>query len=406
MKIGVDVRVLMDEHYSGVSEYTANLLMALLAKDTVNEYRLFYNSFQDRSDKLSSYRRDNTKLTARHIPNKIFNYLLQKIFAWPKLDQLLGGVDVFWSPHFNFTSLSKSIVRPQQIITVHDLSFLRYPEFFSRRKNFWHQSLPVYRALKEADTIVAVSKNTKNDIVELAGIDPDKIKVVYSGNNLSKREVNQDEADQFLSKHNLSGRLILYLGNIEPRKNIASLIAAFNILKTKRPTEFKDVKLVLAGASGWKNRKIYQTYKRSQFKNDIIFLGYISKKEREVIYSVSSIFAYPSYYEGFGFPPLEAMTYGLPVVCSNVSSLPEVVADAALTVNPFSEEELGHALELMLTDSDLRQRFITRGYKQAVNFSWDKTASAYLQIFQESYGYQENTSDSPKADIESRSEIG
>jgi len=379
MKIGVDIRVLMDEYYSGVSEYAANLLSALFLIDKENEYKLFYNSWHNLDARLSSWNRPNAQVIGLHIPNKLFNYFGQKLLARPKIDQTLGGVDIFWSPHFNFTSLSSET---KKVVTVHDLSFLRYPEFFSARKNFWHKALNVKKILKTADRIIAVSENTKNDIIELTGASQDKVQVIYSGNNAVKREVTGEETKEFFSRHGLSGRLILYLGTIEPRKNIDNLIAAYNELRFKNES-MSDVKLIIAGASGWKNKKIYSEWKKSPYKDDIIFLGYISQKEKEILYSKSAVFVYPSFYEGFGFPPLEAMTYGLPVVCANVSSLPEVVGDAALMINPFKPEEITSALQLILSDENLRQTLIKKGFVRAAVFSWEKTAQEYLKVFKE-----------------------
>jgi len=379
MKIGVDIRVLMDEYYSGVSEYAANLLSALFLIDKENEYKLFYNSWHNLDTRLNSWNRPQARVIGLHIPNKLFNYFCQKLFARPKIDQALGGVDIFWSPHFNFTSLS---IKTKKVITVHDLSFLRYPEFFSVRKNFWHKALGVKRILQTADKIIAVSENTKNDIIELTGVSQDKVQVIYSGNNAVKREFTSQETEEFFNKHKLSGRLMLYLGTIEPRKNISGLIAAYNELRLKNES-LADVKLIMAGANGWKNKKIYSEWKNSPYQNDIIFLGYISQKEKKILYSKSVVFVYPSFYEGFGFPPLEAMTYGLPVVCANVSSLPEVVGDAALMINPFKPEEISGALKLILSDESLRQTLIKKGFARVTNFSWEKTAQEYLKVFKE-----------------------
>ena len=385
MKVGIDIRVLMDEYYSGVSEYTANLLSAIFALDKKNEYKLFYNSWHNLDKRLGIWNGENVTVIARHIPNKIFNYFYQKLLAYPKLDQVLGGVDVFLSPHFNFTCLSR---RTKKIITVHDLSFLRYPEFFSARKNFWHRALRVKKNLQTADKIIAVSENTKNDIIELSGVPAEKIRVIYSGNNANAKveaaneSMSEVEAKDFLTNHNLTGRIILYLGTIEPRKNIVGLIKAYNELRDKNEL-FKDIKLVLAGAHGWKEEKIYKEWRISPYQDDIIFLGYISQKEKDILYKKASVFVYPSYYEGFGFPPLEAMTYGLPVICSNVSSLPEVVADAALMINPFVPEEITTALEMILTDETLRQSLVIKGRARAQFFSWEKTAAEYLEVFKE-----------------------
>lgn len=377
MKVGVDVRVLMDKYYSGVSSYTANLLEAIFLLDKQNKYKLFFNSFHNQSERLGKWDKDNAELIGLNIPNKIFNYLFQKTLSFPKLDKVIGGVDIFWSPHFSFTKLSRET---KKVITVHDLSFLRYPEFFSARKNFWHKALSIKKTLREADKIIAVSGNTKNDIVELLGINEDKVQVIYSGNNVVKKEVSESDANDFLTEKKLFGRIILYLGTIEPRKNIINLIKAYNVLR-QSGEEFADVKLVLAGASGWKNRLTYREWQLSPYKNDIRFLGYVNQFEKDVLYSEASLFAYPSFYEGFGFPPLEAMTYGVPVVCSNVSSLPGVVGDAALMINPYEFTEICEAFKLILTNEGFRNLLITKGLKRAEEFTWEKTAREYLDVF-------------------------
>jgi glycosyltransferase involved in cell wall biosynthesis len=397
MKIGIDIRVLMDKQYSGISEYTANLLTAILRRNEAaaapDDYVLFYNSFHDLNGRLDKWSDAHSRVIATRWPNKIFNYLLQKTLAWPKIDKVLGGVDLFWSPHFNFTRLSPVPIGPKKIITVHDLSFLRYPEFFSRRKNLWHRALSIKKTLRAADKIIAISENTKNDLIELIGIAPEKIKVIYSGNNYlvkingsAKDREDESSAVEKIKdeiKNITDSRFILYLGNIEPRKNVDGLIKAYDRLRSDdRSGRFKDLKLVIAGAKAWKNRAAYLAQKKSSYCNDIKFLGYVSQKDKEILMASAVVFCYPSFYEGFGFPPLEAMSAGTPVVCSNVSSLPEVVGDAALTVNPFKIEEIVEALRLVLSDEKLRQKLVERGHRRAALFSWDKAAGEYLELFQ------------------------
>lgn len=391
MKIGVDIRVLMDEKYSGVSEYAANLLAAILksqeSKD--DEYKLFYNSRRDLSARLNAWNSHNAKVIATSYSNKIFNYLLQKTFSYPKIDKIIGGADVFFSPHFNFSSFSSDKNSPKKIITVHDLSFLRYPEFFSCRKNYWHKLLNVKKILRDADHIIAVSTSTKDDIVELVGVPENKITVIHSGINFKKREIREAELSRFFTDRKLeilrTSSYILYLGNIEPRKNIVNLIKAYEILHSaKNKADEKNdkfPKLVLAGQKGWKHRAIFKAWEKSSCKSDIIFTGYLNEREKEILYKEARVFAYPSFYEGFGFPPLEAMVYGVPCLTSNISSLPEVVGNAALMIDPNNEKEIATALEAILYDEKLREQLIERGYKRVEMFSWDKAASDYIKIF-------------------------
>ena len=371
MKIGVDIRALMDERYSGVPAYTEQLLREILRQDQENEYYLFYNSFHDFSQRFAVWESERVKVVGTHYPNKIYNYLLQKIFRRPFLDRELGEVDLFWSPHFNFSNFSSAT---KSVLTVHDLSFLRAPEFFSGRKNFWHRLLGLKRLIARADAIVAISENTKFDLLDIFKVPAEKIQVIYSGLNLpAAAEVDLS------SKYGLKNGFILAIGTIEPRKNLDGLILAYNILRQENP-ELK-VQLVLAGSSGWRNAHIYQLAKKSPFSRDIIFTGYVSEGEKIHLYRHAGLLAFPSFYEGFGFPPLEAMSYGLPVIASNNSSLPEVLGGAALLINPISVSEIAAALKIVLTDDALRNKLAAEGKKRLALFSWEKTAKEYLELF-------------------------
>lgn len=380
MKIGVDIRVLMDKQYSGISEYAYYLLREFLARDDGNEYVFYYNSFHQIDPKIFSW--CNNKVTFKNTswPNKIFNYVLQKFFSWPKLDSITGPVDVFWSPHLNFSCFGDKAAK--KILTVHDLSFLRYPEFFSARKNFWHKGLNIKKLVDKYEVIVAISENTKIDLIELLGVPEEKIKVIYSGLNLDRDTLAPDEVELFKLKHSLNEHFILYLGAIEPRKNVDGLVEAYNLLRDKH-LPLTDYQLVLAGAKGWKNKSVYKKVSDSLYRDDIKFLGYVSRGERNWLYNNASLFVYPSYYEGFGFPPLEAMAHGLATITSDVSSLPEVVASAALTINPYSTLDLARAIETMLLSSDLRETYVKKGLERVKSFSWQNTADNYLQLFKE-----------------------
>jgi len=257
---------------------------------------------------------------------------------------------------------------------------LRYPEFFSNRKNFWHQGLNIKKLVDKYDVIVAISENTKIDLIELLKVPAEKIIVIYSGLNQEVSNLNSKEAKAFKEKHNLNERFILYLGAIEPRKNVGGLVEAYNLLRDKH-LPLTDYQLVLAGAKGWKNKSVYKKVADSLYRDDIKFLGYVSRTERNWLYSNASLFVYPSYYEGFGFPPLEAMSHSLATITSDVSSLPEVVGSAALTVNPHSTLDLARAIETLLLDTDLRKSYAQKGLDRVKLFSWQKTADNYLNLF-------------------------
>ncbi|MDO8592548.1 MAG: glycosyltransferase family 1 protein [bacterium] len=387
MKIGIDIRTLMDARPSGVSEYTLNLVKEILKLDHGNEYRLFYNCF-GACPHVPEFAGENVKMVKYNYPNKIFNYPLAKFFNCPKIDQALA-VDAWFMPHINFVGLSG---RVKSIITVHDLSFLRHPEFFNRRKNFWHKMINVKKLLNKFDVIVAVSENTKRDIIELCGINPEKIKVIYSGIGSEYGQISNiqypisnkisNSNNQIKSKYNLPDKFILYLGTIEPRKNVDGIIRAYNELRIMN-NELRDYKLVIAGARGWKSEKIYEEWERSEFKADIIFLGYVDSHDKIYLYNLAGVFIYPSFYEGFGLPPLEAMACGVPVIASYAASLPEVAGGAALMADPYNINQLARALAAVLTDEKLKNKLIAGGLEQAKNFSWEKAARQYSALLNE-----------------------
>lgn len=376
MIIGVDIRVLMDKQYSGVSQYAANLLAALLEIDKENQYRLFYNSWQNLSDKMKVWQRPNVEIIASPYPNKVFNYGLQGFLGRPYLDRLIGGCDVFFSPHINFSNFSS---HSKQVLTIHDLSFLRYPEFFSWRKNLWHQALNLKKLASQADVLVAVSENTRQDIIDLLKVEASKVRVIHSGFKAPLGSTDIASAQSFITSHGLQAGYILYLGNLEPRKNIVGLIEAYEIFRRHNLDSAQQ--LILAGADAWKTKAIRLAWQKSPYRDDIKLLGYVSEAEKAYLYSTAGLFVYPSFYEGFGFPPLEAMSYGLPVLCSNSSSLPEIVAQGALMVNPYDLNNLAKGMELILKDASLMEQLKSRAFKRTANFNWQDSANKYLELF-------------------------
>jgi glycosyltransferase involved in cell wall biosynthesis len=402
MNIGVDIRVLTDKEYSGVSWYTLDLLQAILAIDKENQYFLYYNSFKDPFNRLPKFSQPNVKISSTRFPNKIF-YLMQKFLHWPKLnviarsdsdeaipqfgDKTTGllrsarndnraGVDTFWSPHINFSSFSKNC---KKILTVYDLSFLLYPEFFSWRKNFWHRFLGFKKLIRNSEKIIAISENTKQDLIKVLNISADKIAVVYPGVGAEFQVLPKDDLQKIKEKYNLPDKFILNIGSIEPRKNIAGLVRAFDAAAAN--PALNDYYLVLAGGAGWKNKEIFCAIASAKNKDRIKILGYVDYKDRPALYNLAIIFAYPSFYEGFGLPILEAMACGCPVITGDSSSLPEAAGDAALLIDSNNEKALELAIIALASDENLRKALSERGLEQAKKFSWEKAAKEYLRFF-------------------------
>ena len=382
MVIGIDIRPLLDKRYSGVALYTLELLKELFKQDTKNEYRLFYNSFRKKNIAVPEFSRPNVRLIQTRYPNKLFNYVGCKILRRPYIDKILGA-DIFFMPHINFAALSKKCPR---VVAVHDLSFMRYPYFFTARKNIWHRAVGVRRLLRRANSVAAVSGNTKNDIIDLCGIAAKKIFTVYPGIGRTYRKVPAD--DKNLSRvravYRLPNDFILYLGNIEPRKNIESIIEAYLMYRAKNTAS--DIKLVIAGAPAWKHRVITAIARGSRYSRDIIFTGYIAENDKLWLYNLAALFVFPSFYEGFGFPPLEAAACGTPVIASNTSSLPEISGGFALLVNPYNINELSEAIETVLSDPALRAQLREKGLRQTQKYTWEKCARQMLEIFRAAGG--------------------
>jgi glycosyltransferase involved in cell wall biosynthesis len=378
MNIGIDARTLMDKNYSGVSEYTFNLVSEILKLDQKNNYKLFYNSYRNISDRIPKFESGNVEAVKLNYPNKVLNYFYFKLLNFPKIDKRCG-VDLFFMPHINSIALS---LECRKVLTIHDLSFIRYPDFFSIKKNLWHDLINIKKLAKNSDMIVAVSENTKKDIIELLGVSENKIKVIYSGVDPRFKPIVKNDIILSGVKNNfkLPDRYILSLGTMEPRKNIEGLITAFDLLKNNK-NKFDDLKLVLVGGNGWKYKEIFKTWRKSKYKDDIIFMGYIPSNVKPHVYNCAELLVCPSFYEGFGFPPLEAMACGTPVISSSVSSLPEITGQAAIQVDPFNVSQLSAAINEILLDNNLKNNLIIKGFDQIRKFNWRYAAQCYIDVF-------------------------
>ncbi|HCX28115.1 MAG TPA: glycosyltransferase family 1 protein [Candidatus Portnoybacteria bacterium] len=374
MTIGVDLRVLAKGTRTGIEEYTLNLLSRLLSLDKSVKFKLFYNAWNKEPLVYDWLKLSNVELKKFRFPNRFVFDPLAKMFTWPHIDRLLGGADVFFSPHFLLSPVSPKC---RQAITFHDLSFEYFPEFLPWRKRFWHASLSPKTRARQAQKIIAVSQSTKDDLVKLYGLPDKKIRVIYSGVGEEFKQLPLENCSFVKQKYDLPDNFILYFGTIEPRKNIVGLIEAYDLFRQKLGQDSAP-QLVIAGQTGWFYKETLLAARRSAFSQDIIFTGFIEPSDKVYLFNLASLFVYPSFFEGFGFPPLEAMACGVPVICSNTSSFPEVVGEAALMIDPYNFEELAWAIKEVWQDNNLRTDLIARGLARAKNFSWQKCAKETL----------------------------
>ncbi|MFA6547838.1 MAG: glycosyltransferase family 1 protein [Candidatus Magasanikbacteria bacterium] len=376
MNIGVDVRSLMTKNKTGIGEYAFGLLNAILKTDTTNNYYLFSNASKKTDRNLLAWQQPNTHHIHTNFPNKLLNLALAcKLININKL--LPEKIDCWYSPNINFLSLNKNI---KHILTIHDISFELFPEFYTLKQQLWHKIINPKKQCVRADTIVVPSENTKRDLIEYYQINENKIKVIYPGIS-----PNFDLTDARLKlqktivqkKYDLPENFILFLGSIEPRKNLIGLIKAFE----KLPKDLSDkFYLIIAGGSGWKNKSIYETAGKSKLRDHIKFLGYIADTDKPALFALSNLFVFPSFYEGFGFPVIEAMKMGTPVITSNRSSMPEITNNATYLINPNNVSNISNAIKSLLKNSKLYEEYLKRGLELASKYTWENSAKEHLAI--------------------------
>jgi glycosyltransferase involved in cell wall biosynthesis len=264
------------------------------------------------------------------------------------------------------------IVHPRRsIVTIHDLGYLYFPEAHPPRQR-WYLDRSTRWHTATAAHLLADSAATKRDLVERYHADPDKITVAYPGLDPAiKRVTDPSEIARVRANYNVEGDYLLYLGTIQPRKNLQRLIEAFYQLPTA------NCQLLLAGKPGWYSEQLLQ------LANDRVkFIGYVDAADKNALLSGATAFVFPSLYEGFGFPVLEALACGVPVLCSNTSSLPEVAGDTAVMVNPLDVDDIVRGLQEVTTNEDLRKPLIERGYQRAQKFTWQACADVVLNVFE------------------------
>ncbi len=365
MKIGIDARCLQESQKTGVAEYAIGVFKHIFLNNSQDEFILFLNSFHEIDSDLEWLTDfSNVSIKRFYFPNKLIN-LSFWLLGWPKVDKMVGGVDVFFMPNSSFIALSNYC---KKIITIHDLSFERFPETFSFKRRLWHFMVNSRNLCRKSDQIWAVSESTKQDLEFIYKIDPEKISVSFPPFDHQRfllENLSQEKIKKIKNKYNIPFNFILFIGTIEPRKNIESLIKAFGQLKKENPIKLKDLKLVIAGGSGWLCQDVLREIGKSLVKDDIILTGFVDDEEKPFLYNFAKVFVYPSIFEGFGYPPIEAMAAGTPTITSNCSSIPEVVGDSAILIDPYCPYEITIALQQLLFDKELYQYYSEKGKKRA-----------------------------------------
>ena len=381
MRIGIDYTSAATQG-AGIVRYTRELMRALLALPSPHRYSFFYA----KSSRIDESAVSNQQSTIRRLPfhDKWLMRVWQRFRIPIPVELVVGKVDLFHSPDF---TLPPTLPGVPTLLTVHDLSFVRDPDSaWPSLRAFLNKAVP--RSVQRATHVLADSLATKNDLIELFGTPAEKITVLYSGVESRFAPVrDQTEIDRVCANYQLPRPFILSVGTLQPRKNYGRLIEAFaELLKqpstSLRSAQAADLHLVITGGKGWMYESIFAQVKSLGLENRVHFPGFVADADLPALYSAADLFAYVSLYEGFGLPLLEAMACGTPVIAANVSSLPEVVGEVGLQVDPRDVSDITQALRMMIEQSDLRNNAVAAGLDRARLFTWEKAARELLAIYE------------------------
>jgi glycosyltransferase involved in cell wall biosynthesis len=378
MRIGIDCSLVAGQR-TGIGQYCYQLVRALSRVDRENIYRLypvFYFVFHP------DYRQVNWPQTQNmHVAFRWFPPVVLRALRHPRAPELirewlLGQVDIIHSTNFSAPYFHSR--RKRLVMTIYDLSFLVHPEFHLP-ENVAHTLQGTKEAIARADTLITISHFSRHELIERMSVSPDRVVVTPLAPTLEHVPLQDPQHIQLVrQRYHLPEHFILFVGSLEPRKNITRLLAAYAKLASALQ---REVHLVLAGGPGWLNENIQATIQRLGLNERVHIVGYVEEKSLPVLYSLATVFVYPSLYEGFGLPVLDAMQCGVPVLTSNVSSLPEVAGDAALLVTPTEVEDIAHGLSRLLEHADLRAELRARGYQRVREFSWERCARETLAVY-------------------------
>lgn len=374
MRIVIDIQSVIGKK-TGVGKYTEGLVKALARLSSSHEFILFYFNFRSRFNGLEVNASNFVNKGVR-LPGRIFNFFWKKGSSF-SFERLSGKADLFHFPNF----ILRPVKSGKTIATIHDLAFRRFPQYIEKKNlDFLNNNIP--RTLAKVNKIIAVSEFTKKELLSFYPLPEEKIRVIHEGVDENFRKIEEKgDFERIKRKYNLPEKFFLWVGTIEPRKNISGLLQAWAIFKERRQS---DCKLVIVGQWGWNYQDFRKELEKLKTSGEIIFTQYVADREMPSIYSLAQVFLFPSIYEGFGLPPLEAMACGVPVITT--PALSEVVEEAALKVSPENVEEMALAMAKVLENKDLREELIQKGFKQVEKFSWEKAAQQTLNLYEEVLG--------------------
>jgi glycosyltransferase involved in cell wall biosynthesis len=374
MDIAIDASCLLINPNCGLAEVVRNLISELLLIEKENKFFLFYNYFRAQK-KISNYDFPGTISKILRIPRRLikWSWKYDKSF----MNIFLPDVEIYHSLHIQLPPSD----RLKKILTVHDCRYLAFPELYEPHVVEEYRHL-MNTSLKRADMVATVSNNTRQDLLKHFNISEERIKVIYNGfkSYVPEAALNTKKMEDLIKKLNLPSQYLFFIGVLDPRKNLKRLIQAISILNEDK----KDIPdLVIAGISfeQWKNSDEAKEADRFGVFKRIHVIGVA---ERNIVFNImkgSLALCYPSLYEGFGFPPLEAMSMGVPVLAGRNSSIPEVTGDAACLVDPFSANDIAQGLHKIVHDNSYRQKLIERGLEQIMNFCWSRAAAEYIDLY-------------------------
>jgi glycosyltransferase involved in cell wall biosynthesis len=378
VRIGIDLSLIPGERAGG-GQYGYQLAAALARIDRRNRYRLypvFYYIVHPDYPWANFPTSARMRLAFRRLPPRLVRWLWRAEGSARMKEWLLGHVDIVHSTTFCVPDLSP---RKRVVTTIYDLSFVVHPEFHLEA-NIQHCLAGTRAALERADAILAISEYTRRDLVERLGADPDRIVVTPLAHDPTYAPVREPaRLAAVRRRYRLPEHFILFVGTMEPRKNLTRLVQAYAALPDALQ---REVSLVIAGGKGWLSESLHRDLAEQIPADRLQFIGYVRDADMAALYSLATIFAYPSLYEGFGLPVLEAMACGAPVLTSNTTSLPEVTGGAAVLVPPTDSEAIADGLTTLLENADLRAQLTARGLARSARFSWDQCARETLAVYE------------------------